>query len=1303
MEIKYLDEIEDHIKKEFLIEKYIGKGSYGIVWRVKDLKTQKKYALKKIFRAFRNCTDAKRTVREVSFLSQLSNHDNIIKLEKVIKSQNQTDLYLVFEYVESDLHKVIQQKILLPIHQKYIIYQILLVLQYLHSGELIHRDLKPANLLLKKSCIIKLADFGLARCVQDLDETIPVYTEYAATRSYQAPEILFGSQNYSYAVDMWSVGCILFEMLTGQVMYNKEAIYDQIQSIFEFLGTPDDQDIESFKLKNPENLRFQTQLFQTKQTFRMHQILDAYDPKAKDFIKNCMKYNPQQRMTAQQALEHPYVQEFKGHFKQKLSDFKFISLKNDEQLYSVKEYQDILDKFIQFRDGDIQEFKRQNNQKLLTQSNNRTIIQSPIKTFSKNDKITQEHLQTQQNKFGPRIQPENKQFEKNITLQEFQSCDAIDSLCENKKQQFHQPRVSNDTKKMSLKYQLNQRKNSQEFFEWARRLSLQTNCSQFSISENQGSLIKQSAKHYSIYFNHQILSKQFSHIWNIDQIRNFCDHYKLEWAKEILRIHYQIIKLKIWSFILNIYEANRLQLKRLQGLHRSKICTRGKCCRCSGPEGKCTCELLWELLQQITCYIKHIFMAEKLLNIQEIMISTLNEIQSNYYLLIYQYLPKEQVIVLLKIIKLDCLDQLFKQNLIDGFVISVFRKCPFTETNQLLKLFDFNLQYNKNLKMLDFKLIPKLLNFKNIHLVKMCFQHYFTQPIHQNQTIYNCQKQINFKQRVNKLVILMIMIYSILMQNVQKCGRNLWIKKLKPQMIWKLLKFSIQKMVVMNPSPQMLSDQILQKFTLEIGSDLLELEQKSQNISTGTDKCITNETVTTETTPLIDSSKNLADQQQTMQESIYLTQKYKLQESVYLQIPQQQQMLESLQFSQQDNKPIQEPVYFSQTKDQLQQMQESVMFPQKDYIQMQESVYFIPPKQQMQESVYFPQQYKQEQKLQGFVYISNQMQGSVVFIEHQNQQMQESVMLQDPKNNNFGQSEMVGQSVMMGLSKFTNNNNNINNPNIKKPNIKNNYQDPLVKLKVSFQEQDDKKKGEIQNRTPTRQKRIKLISSIEQSSLHSVINNQFILNISHQMKIKSEQFHKILLINLIGATFGRNQDNQYVLQDQSKISSKHARIKIVNDRFSFVGFRMQKRDISKCQQNENKIGYGISYWRQKLMTKMEVQHLYLTRNQQIRNKLIQKLVKLGVQEEIQRELIINLQDIQFINYYHKFIAQLLMFQKDGELKFIIDDQNSKNGTWLRLSDKKLLSEPQLLLRNSKFNLAFEIQYEVIDVYYQNNQ
>ncbi|CAD8104316.1 unnamed protein product [Paramecium primaurelia] len=93
---------------------------------------------------------------------------------------------------------------------------------------------------------------------------------------------------------------------------------------------------------------------------------------------------------------------------------------------------------------------------------------------------------------------------------------------------------------------------------------------------------------------------------------------------------------------------------------------------------------------------------KKLLNIEEIMISTLNEIQSNYYLLIYNiylknilfFLYVEQVVVLLKIIKLDCLDQLFKQNLIDEFVISVLGKCPFTETSLLLKLYDFNLQYD---------------------------------------------------------------------------------------------------------------------------------------------------------------------------------------------------------------------------------------------------------------------------------------------------------------------------------------------------------------------------------------------------------------------------------------------------------------------------------------------------------------------------------------------------------------------------------------------------------------------------------
>ncbi len=109
----------------------------------------------------------------------------------------------------------------IEIHNKYIIYQLLKALKYMHSGDLIHRDLKPSNLLLNSECHMKVADFGLARsCSQSQNDcTAPIMTEYVATRWYRAPEILLGSTKYTKAVDMWSVGCILGELVNGKAIF----------------------------------------------------------------------------------------------------------------------------------------------------------------------------------------------------------------------------------------------------------------------------------------------------------------------------------------------------------------------------------------------------------------------------------------------------------------------------------------------------------------------------------------------------------------------------------------------------------------------------------------------------------------------------------------------------------------------------------------------------------------------------------------------------------------------------------------------------------------------------------------------------------------------------------------------------------------------------------------------------------------------------------------------------------------------------------------------------------------------------
>merc|ERR1712093_726723 len=189
------EEVDRHVLKRCEVGQKLGKGAYGIVWKSVDKKTKETVALKKIFDAFQNDTDAQRTFREIMFLQELE-HENIIGLQNVMKAENDKDIYLVFEYMETDLHAVIRANILEDIHKQYIIYQLLKSLKYMHSANVLHRDLKPSNILLNSDCLVKVADFGLARSIKALEENKEenqVLTDYVATRWYRAPEILLGS------------------------------------------------------------------------------------------------------------------------------------------------------------------------------------------------------------------------------------------------------------------------------------------------------------------------------------------------------------------------------------------------------------------------------------------------------------------------------------------------------------------------------------------------------------------------------------------------------------------------------------------------------------------------------------------------------------------------------------------------------------------------------------------------------------------------------------------------------------------------------------------------------------------------------------------------------------------------------------------------------------------------------------------------------------------------------------------------------------------------------------------------------
>jgi len=324
------------------VQQKLGKGAYGIVWKVRDKHTDDIVALKKIFGAFQNATDAQRTFREIIFLQELTDHENIITLVDVFKADNDKDIYLVFEFMETDLHAVIRANILEDIHKQFIIYQLLKAIKYMHSAQVIHRDMKPSNLLLNSECLVKVADFGLARSVDFKDKEPgrhPVLTDYVATRWYRAPEILLGSTTYTKGVDMWSIGCILGELLGGKPMFPGTSTMNQLDRIIEVTGRPTKEDIDAIQSE------FAGTMLDSLPDVEPRSLQSLYpnaSEEALDLLQKLLMFNPDKRITAEGSLEHPYVAQFHNPEEELVCEKQIQMPINDNKKLSVAAYREEL-------------------------------------------------------------------------------------------------------------------------------------------------------------------------------------------------------------------------------------------------------------------------------------------------------------------------------------------------------------------------------------------------------------------------------------------------------------------------------------------------------------------------------------------------------------------------------------------------------------------------------------------------------------------------------------------------------------------------------------------------------------------------------------------------------------------------------------------------------------------------------------------------------------------------------------------------------------------------------------------------
>jgi mitogen-activated protein kinase 1/3 len=386
----------DHTR--FEIKKLLGKGSYGSVVEAIDHLKNQRVAIKKINNIFEVFENAKRIYREIRILRELGNHPNIVRITHIQQPSdllNFTDLYVVFECLDTDLSKLTRDdtQCLTIAHVRWFMYQLLLSVKYLHSARIVHRDIKPANVLLTEQCDLKLCDFGLARSLDveldpkpivlnvhdegdddDHDEdmsgvskpalaTDPVESEssssttvaptaasagakgvtihrqmtrHVVTRWYRAPELpLYNDGEYTEAIDVWSVGCVYAEMLgmldnpnDPEARFDRRALFpggscyplsreranqasstskpkkDQLQVIFDVLGTPTPDEIARVKTKTA--VEYLTSLKPKKGEDLMKRFPTA-GVEAIDLLLKLLRFNPQDRYSIDQACAHPFL------------------------------------------------------------------------------------------------------------------------------------------------------------------------------------------------------------------------------------------------------------------------------------------------------------------------------------------------------------------------------------------------------------------------------------------------------------------------------------------------------------------------------------------------------------------------------------------------------------------------------------------------------------------------------------------------------------------------------------------------------------------------------------------------------------------------------------------------------------------------------------------------------------------------------------------------------------------------------------------------------------------------------------
>lgn len=290
--------------EEFHCLNRIEEGTYGVVYRAKDKKTDEIVALKRLKMEKEKEGFPITSLREINTLLK-AQHMNIVTVREIVVGSNIDKIYLVMDYVEHDLKSLMEtmKQPFLVGEVKTLLKQLLNGVEHLHDNWIIHRDLKTSNLLLSHKGILKIGDFGLAR---EYGSPLKQYTPIVVTLWYRAPELLLGCKEYATAIDMWSVGCIFAEFLLMKALWPGKSEIDELNRIFKDLGTPNEKIWPGVgELPGMKKCTFTDYPYNTiRQKFGSYFTDIGFD-----LLNRFLTYNPEKRITADEALVHSYFKE----------------------------------------------------------------------------------------------------------------------------------------------------------------------------------------------------------------------------------------------------------------------------------------------------------------------------------------------------------------------------------------------------------------------------------------------------------------------------------------------------------------------------------------------------------------------------------------------------------------------------------------------------------------------------------------------------------------------------------------------------------------------------------------------------------------------------------------------------------------------------------------------------------------------------------------------------------------------------------------------------------------------------------